>query len=84
MGDQLFSRLPGIKPRKFKPSFPNVVRAQQLAEEGYLDGVLIVAFGDGQFCVTTYGATRKQCAALKKVNDFIADAIESGKIDINI
>lgn len=82
MGDQLFSSLPGIKPRKYKPCFPNVVSARRLAEEGYLDGILIVGFGDGKFSVTTYGATKRQCAALKKVNDFIADAIESGKVGL--
>ena len=61
---------------------PTVNDCRDLAYRFRQSGVLLLTIGGGKFAVTSYGADRRRCDALRKVNDFITDAIERGEIDL--
>ncbi len=66
-----------------KPVHPSIRTARHLATRGNLSGVLIVSFCSENFCVTTYGATKKQCAALKVFNEQLSCDVEDGMYELD-
>ncbi len=58
--------------------------AQRVAENSKARQVVIIAIdGNGAFQVTSYGATKAECSAVKPMCNTIADALKSGKLGLN-
>ena len=54
-------------------------RVRELAELAGGRGAIVFAWdADGRFSATSYGATREECAELRRTLDDIADALEGG------
>jgi hypothetical protein len=62
---------------------PTIAGCKEIAQRFRKRGVLLLTVDSQQSCVTSYGMTRKQCDAMRKVNDFLADAIERGEINLS-
>jgi hypothetical protein len=62
---------------------PTIADARAFAQQHRQSGVLIVSIADGHFVVTSYGADRRRCRALAKLTDFIAEALNAGKVDLS-
>jgi hypothetical protein len=61
---------------------PTINDAKKMAMDARALGVLILAFGGGQFGASSYGMTRPLCDAMRKVNERIAELIANGTIEI--
>jgi hypothetical protein len=61
---------------------PTIADCKEIAQRFRKRGVLLLTVDSQQFCVTSYGMTAKQCRQLRVINDFLADAIERGEIDL--
>jgi hypothetical protein len=61
---------------------PSIQDAKELAYKLRQSGVLVLTIGGGEFGASSYGMTRKKCAAMKKVLDQVADLIRGGLIEI--
>jgi hypothetical protein len=69
------------KPRR-DVFLPSVALAERLAKLRGLDGVVIIGFAEGKFCLASYGGTLRQCHELGKLGDFIAEAIEQERVKL--
>lgn len=61
---------------------PSIADAKELAHRLRSRGVLILAVGDGRLGVSSYGMTRRDCDAMKAINNQIADLIADETIEI--
>jgi hypothetical protein len=59
---------------------PSVALARRLAKQRGLDGLVIIGFAEGEFCLASYGGTLRQCHELGGLVDFITEAIEQEKV----
>ena len=57
--------------------------ARKLAKQHGLQGVIVIAIGDGLYSAASYGSTKAQCAELGRMLDRISDDIESGAITLD-
>lgn len=57
--------------------------AKALTEATGSRGTIVISFdGRGGFSVTSYGETRRECAALAKVTDQLGDLFKCGNIRV--
>jgi len=62
--------------------FPNVRVVRELCKARELDGAVVISFRRGVFTVASYGSTKRQCAELAKLVDFITEQIELGAVPL--
>ncbi len=56
--------------------------AKSLAYQNRQAGVLILSIGPSRYSCVSCGMTRKQCDAMRKINEQICELIESEAIEI--
>ena len=56
--------------------------ARWLCNTNKLDGVVIIALGEGQIKSVSYGSTVKQCRQLGKLIDAVGEQIEDGRLPV--
>jgi hypothetical protein len=58
----------------------NIADAKMIAQRYGAEAVVIIAFDEGMFAATSYGATRAKCAVAGKWLDGLADKLTSGEL----
>ena len=61
---------------------PRIADVKELAHRYESRGVLVLCISAGRFSITSYGMTRKDCDAMKSVNDQLANLILSGDLTL--
>ena len=56
--------------------------ARWLCNTNKLDGVVIIAIGEGQVKSVSYGSTVQQCRQLGRLIDAVGEQIEDGRLPI--
>jgi hypothetical protein len=54
--------------------------AQNVCEAAGARQVIVLAFDGSEFSVVSYGATKRECAAVRPLCDEIANSIEAGTL----
>lgn len=58
----------------------NITEARKISERLGADGVVVIAFKEHDFAMTSYGATKDKCAALGKWLDGFYEDLVMGRI----
>jgi hypothetical protein len=61
---------------------PSVKRAGELLAEFQAQGVVVIAIGQVNFAVVSYGKTKRKCRQMEDLVNDLTALIESGELDV--